>query len=94
MSRFALEYERTLKSARQYERIRRALEVEDKLNCILYLTAGPEISLHLANEFSGIPKRLAFATAAAFRNNLLDTMVLTHPADAESPFRNHLGGIF
>jgi hypothetical protein len=94
MSRFALEYERTLKSARQYERIRRALETEDKLNCILYLTAGPEISLHLANEFSGIPKRLAFATAAAFRNNLLDTMVLTHPAEAESPFRNQLRGIF
>ena len=93
MARFGLEYERTLKSAKQYERIRRALAIENKLHCILYLTAGTEIALHLVNELSGIPKRLVFATAASFRANLLDTMVLTHPDDVESPFRNHLRGV-
>ncbi len=94
IARFGLEYERTLKSARQYERIRRALETEGMLNCILYLTAGAGISLHLANELSGIPKRLAFATSAAFRKDLLDTMVLTYPDELESPFRSQLHGIF
>ncbi len=94
IARFALEYERTLKSARQYEKIRQALEAENKLGCILYLTAGEEIALHLAQELSGIPKRLAFATAPAFRTALLDTMVVTDPGRAEVPFRHLLRGIF
>jgi hypothetical protein len=94
IARFALEYERTLKSTRQYEKIRQALEAENKLGCILYLTAGEEIALHLARELSGIPKRLAFATAPAFRKGLLDTMVVTHPSHLEIPFRDLLRGIF
>ncbi len=94
IARFALEYERTLKSARQYERIREALEAEDKVGCILYLTPGEEIAFHLAQELSGIPKRLAFATAAAFRKGLLDTVVVTDPGHAEVSFRRLLHGIF
>jgi hypothetical protein len=39
-ARFGLEYERTLKSVQQYARIRRVLEEENTLACILYLTAG------------------------------------------------------
>lgn len=93
-SRFALEYERTLKSAQQYEKVRRALEKEDKFGCILYLTAGDEISLHLANEFSGISKRLSFAMAKDFRDRLLDTMVLIFPAQPKVPFRSQLHGVF
>jgi hypothetical protein len=93
MARFALEYERTLKSARQYDKICRALETESAVGCILYLTAGEEISLHLAHEFSGISKRLAFATAAAFRKHLLGTMVLIHPNHPEVPFRTQLRGV-
>jgi hypothetical protein len=94
LARFALEYERTLKSARQYERIRQALEAENKVGCILYLTAGEEITLHLARELSGTPKRLAFTTASAFRRGLLDTMVITDPSRAEIRFRELLRGIF
>jgi len=94
IARFALEYERTLKGARHYERIRKSLETENKLGCILYLTAGDEIALHLARELSGIPKRLAFATAPAFRKGLLDTMVVTDTSRAEVPFRHLLRGIF
>lgn len=93
-ARFGLEYECTLKSAKQYERIRRVLEEENRLTCILYLTAGEQISLHLAYELSGIPKRLAFATTTAFRERLLDTMVTTHPNDLPVPFRRLLHGVF
>jgi hypothetical protein len=93
MARFALEYERTLKSAQQYGKICRALEAETAVGCVLYLTSGEEISMHLAHELSGISKRLAFATAAAFRKNLLDTMVLTHPSDPEVSFRTQLRGV-
>jgi hypothetical protein len=94
IARFALEYERTLKSARQYEKIREAIAAETKVGCILYVTAGEEIALHLARELSGIPKRMAFVTAPAFRTSLLDTMVMTGPEEREIPFRRLLGGIF
>ncbi len=93
MARFALEYERTLKSTQQYGKISRALETELAVGCVLYLTAGEEISLHLAHELSGVSKRLAFATAAAFKKDLLDTMVLIHPNDPEVSFRTQLRGV-
>ena len=35
-ARFALEYERTLKSSKQYERVRAALQAERQIACILY----------------------------------------------------------
>jgi len=93
-ARFAVEYERTLKSAQQYERIRRVLEKEDTVGCILYLTAGEEISLHLARELAGIPKRLAFATSIAFRTKLLDTLVTLYPGQPQVTFRTQLHGVF
>lgn len=94
IARFALEYERTLKSARQYEKVRSALEDENRLGCFLYLTSGFEVVLHLAHELSGIPKRLAFATATAFRHRLLDTPVILHPHCPEVIFKQLLRGIF
>lgn len=74
---FALEYERSLKSSRQYERVRRALESEQQISCILYLTAGIEILVHLVHEFQEVTTNLAFANACDFANLLLDTMVIT-----------------
>ena len=94
IARFALEYERTLKSARQYEKVRVALENENQVGCILYLTSGFEIILHLAHELSGIPRRLAFATAPAFRHHLLDTPVILHPHQPEVVFKQLLRGVF
>jgi hypothetical protein len=94
MARFALEYERTLKSARQYRKIRLALEREDRIGCVLYLTAGFEIIVHLAHQLSGIHKRLAFATVPAFQRYLLDTPVITSPDQPEVIFRQMLYGIF
>jgi hypothetical protein len=75
---FALEYERSLKSARQYERVRQALESEQQVGCILYLTAGIEILVHLVHTFHQVSSNLAFANAPDFAQLLLDTTVITH----------------
>lgn len=75
--RFALEYERTLKSYRHYARIRAALEAECQLDCILYLTAGTEVLVHLVHEFHSVPRKLAFATAQDFECTALSTRVVT-----------------
>ena len=93
-ARFGLEYERSIKSAQRYERIRKRLESEDLLNPILYLTSDDGLALHLADQLSSIPKRLAFATAKSFRESLLDTMVITFPDEPRVPFRSLLGGVF
>ena len=93
-ARFGLEYERTLKSNQQYERIRQVLEQENTLSCVLYLTTGEQISMHLAYELSGIPKRLGFATAANFEEQGLDTLVMTDPGGTHIPFRRLLHGVF
>jgi hypothetical protein len=73
--RFALEYERILKSFKQYERIRAAIEAERQIECVLYLTSGMEVLVHLVHEFQSVRKRLAFAGAATFERHLLDTVV-------------------
>jgi hypothetical protein len=75
--RFALEYERTLKSSRQYERVRAALESERQIRCVLYLTAGIEILVHLVHEFEAVNMTVAFANASDFTQLLLDTTVIT-----------------
>jgi hypothetical protein len=74
---FALEYERTLKSTKQYERIRRALECERQIGCVLYLTSGVEILVHLVHELESVNMNLAFADARDFAQLLLDTRVIT-----------------
>jgi hypothetical protein len=74
-ARFALEYERTLKSRKRYEYIRASLEAEQQVEFILYLTSGMEILVYLLREFRAVRKKLAFADATSFERNLLDTMV-------------------
>ena len=75
--RFALEYERTLKSARHYERIREALHRERQVACILYLCSGMEVLVHLIHEFESLPVNIAFANAKDFGQKLLETRVVT-----------------
>lgn len=94
LARFALEYERTLKSAARYAEVRNALERDSNMGCVLYLTSGYEISFHLATQFAGISKRLGFATISNFRQRLLDTPVLVDPRQPEVPFRVLLRGMF
>jgi hypothetical protein len=94
LARFALEYERTLKSSRQYEKIRGALKTDTRIGCVLYLASGSEIVVHLARELSGTPKRVAFATAGVFQQHLLETPVLTDPKKPVTVFRELLLGVF
>lgn len=89
-ARFALEYEHSLKSYRQYDRIRDALQAERQVGCILYLTSGMEVLLHLVQELHSVPHMLAFANAASFRDTLLETHVITSSYLAGSQFRELL----
>ena len=74
-ARFALEYERTLKSLKQYERIRTAIEAEQQIEFVLYLTSGMEVLVHLLHEFQSVRKKLAFANAKSFEQQVLETVV-------------------
>lgn len=87
---FALEYERTLKSARHYERVRDALRAERQITCVLYLSSGMEVLVHLLHEFESIAANIAFANAKDFGRQLLDTRVLTPRNLAGMPFREVL----
>jgi hypothetical protein len=88
-ARFALEYERTLKSGRQYEHIRTALEAEQQIEFVLYLTSGMEVLVHLLREFRAVRKKLVFARATTFERNLLDTTV-TESDGTTASFRDLL----
>jgi hypothetical protein len=76
-ARFALEYERCLKSYRHYDRIRTALQSERQVGWILFLTSGMEVLVHLVHELSRVPSKLAFANARDFERMLLETKVVT-----------------
>ena len=89
-ARFALEYERSLKSYRQYDRIRTALEAERQVGCVLYLTSGMEMLLHLVQEFRSVHQMLAFANATDFKARLLETRVVTTRCLAGTNFRELL----
>lgn len=81
---FALEYERSLKSSRQYERVRASLESEHQVDCVLYLTSGIEILVHLVHQLMPVDVTLAFANSRDFLELLLDTRVIT---------KNNLSGV-
>jgi hypothetical protein len=89
-ARFALEYEHSLKSYRQYDRIRDALQAERQVGCVLYLTSGMEVLLHLVQELRSVPHMLAFANAANFRERLLETNVITSRNLTGTQFREFL----
>jgi len=89
-ARFALEYERTLKSSKQYERVRAALQAERQIACILYLTSGMEVLVHLVHELDSVPKKLAFANAKDFAQTLLETRVFVRGNGPGTRFRELL----
>ncbi len=72
---FALEYERSLKSSKQYEKVRAALEAERQIGCVLYLTADVDLLLALLFQLTPVAKRLGFLTARSFRERLLAASV-------------------
>jgi hypothetical protein len=87
---FALEYERSLKSAKQYDRVRNALAHERQVGCVLYLTSGVEILVHLVHEFESVSMNLAFASVGDFSELLLDTTVISGRTGAGVKFRDVL----
>jgi hypothetical protein len=87
--RFALEYERSLKSRKQYGRIREALEAEQDLDSILYITVATDLLLPLIEELGGTKKKLFFATSSNFIHDLLDTTVIG-PGAAPCVLRENL----
>jgi hypothetical protein len=89
-ARFALEYERTLKSSRQYENIRSALEREQEIPCVLYLTSGMEVLVHLVRELRSVSRTVAFANARDFVHRLLETTVITSHSLAGTSFQEVL----
>lgn len=89
-ARFALEYERCLKSYRQYDRIRIALQAEQQVRWVLFLTSGMEVLVHLVHELNPVPNKLAFANARDFERMLLETRVVTARNLAGATFRELL----
>lgn len=87
---FALEYERSLKSSKQYQRVRDALDAEREVECVLYLTSGIEILVHLVHEFESVRVKMAFAESREFSHSLLDTPVITTQHVRRVTFRDLL----
>ncbi len=87
---FALEYERSLKNSKQYERVREALDAEREVECVLYLTSGIEILVHLVHEFESVSMKMAFAESREFSQSLLDTAVITTQHVRRIAFRDLL----
>ena len=89
-ARFALEYERCLKSYRQYDRIRAALQAERHVGWVLFLTSGMEVLVHLVHELNSVSSKLAFANARDFEQMLLETRVVTNRNLTGTNFRELL----
>ena len=74
---FGLEYERILKAARRYARVRTALNSERNVGSVLYLAPSPEMALKLAYYLTPCSRPLAFAAARQFCQHLSATPVVT-----------------
>jgi hypothetical protein len=74
---FALEYEHSLKSAKQYEKIRVALESEHRVGCVLYLTVDPNLLMVIMCQLTPVSTRLGFLTSRSFREQLLEASITT-----------------
>ena len=74
---FALEYERSLKGARQYAKVRAALEAEDRIACVLYLTTDVDLLFAILCQLAPVSKWLGFAIARSFKEQLMATSVTT-----------------
>jgi hypothetical protein len=79
---FALEYERSLKNTKQYERVRAALEAERMVPCVLYVTVDANLLLVVLHQLTPIAKHLGFLTARLFREHLLAAPVTTETSRA------------
>lgn len=72
---FALEYEHSLKSTKQYEKVRATLDAERRVGCILYLTVDQNVLTAIMYQLTPVSTRLGFLTSGAFREQLLRASV-------------------
>lgn len=80
---FAIEYERSPKSAPRYRAIREVLDRDATVDAVLYLAANDDILYLLALEMRGARKRIGFALSESFRQSLLDTRTLTNTPNSD-----------
>jgi hypothetical protein len=83
VSRFGIEFERTLKGAARYEELRRVFSTERSVDTVLYLTPNSEILYVLAMELRDVRKRIGFALSKTFQTDLLDADVLSNTSAGE-----------
>lgn len=73
--RFALEYERTQKNAREYPEIREGLQGEKNVSLVLYLLPSSSLLTNVAQYFNGSQLRILFGLADDFKQSFLETRV-------------------
>jgi hypothetical protein len=83
VSRFGIEFERTLKGAARYDELRRVFSAERIVDTVLYLTPNADILYVLAMELRDVRKRIGFALSKSFQTDLLDADVLSNTSAGE-----------
>ena len=73
--RFALEYERTQKSAEEYWQVRESLESDPGGPPVLYLFPSCNLLSSVARHFRGGKRRLWFGLVEEFKSSLFDAKV-------------------
>jgi hypothetical protein len=72
---FAIEYERTLKSQLKYEKIRKVIESEKRLQGFPYLVPSLELIWTLIAEFHRTSRLVFFALVDDFKRKVFDVQV-------------------
>jgi hypothetical protein len=75
--RFALEFERTAKSAARYHEISKSIIYDDSIDLVLYLAANQGLLSLLAQELRTLGEKVVFGLSNQFKVQLLQTPVLT-----------------
>src|SRR5215469_1793907 len=72
---FAIEYERTLKSQAKYEKIREAIESEERVKAFLYLVPAYELLHGITDALCRMKQLVLFGLVDEFKKDRLDTRV-------------------
>lgn len=74
--KFALEYERTVKSAKRYREIVEAIRLDESIDLVVYLVANPELAFVLEQELQPLKDKVAIGFAGIFKRLLIETQLL------------------
>ena len=74
--KFALEYERTVKSAKRYREIVEAIRQDESIDLVVYLVANYELAYVLEQEFQPLKDKVAIGFAGIFKRLLIETQLL------------------